>query len=360
MNPYLLLKRFFDSEREVLEQPYEVFEPIPPEKPATASTFEAREINLEMTSPKSPASGTGLPAWLEDEDLLRDEGVIFGLTDALAEEKVGIIEAIFVEKSATDSKRVELLSEKIGELNLKLGQLEEKMDAKSRKVESYTLAEKVSHQLPKTATSLMLSGIMAIGNFFLIDNVFTVAFPDYHLIISSGVFLAGMFTLFSGISVLHHTGESPSFWQMLKELALPVSASVFVWTIAAGSMSGIRAFGMFLFVLSLFLYSGKLFLDNLIEVKEDFSSWLHNRKIRMDKQKTVGGLEKEIEEIRLKMDELRVEKWKIIPELSEAEGRVSQWNGRKDSLIQLFQSEFKLARSYRDKMSQSQIKRIVE
>lgn len=80
----------------------------------------------------------------------------------------------------------------------------------------------------------------------------------------------------------------------------------------------------------------------------------------MDKQKTVGGLEKEIEEIRLKMDELRVEKWKIIPELSEAEGRVSQWNGRKDSLIQLFQSEFKLARSYRDKMSQSQIKRIVE
>jgi hypothetical protein len=286
--------------------------------------------------------------------------VIFGLTDAHAEEKVRIIEAIFAEKVASNQKKVELLSEKIGELNLKLGQYEEQLQTKSAKALTYSQAEKETHQLPRAFVSLLLSCVMALGNFFLIDSVFVTAFPEYHYLVSAGVFLAGMFTLFSGISVLHHSEESHSPVQWLRELALPVSASVFVWSIALSSMSGFRAFGLFLFVLSLFLYSGKLFLENLVEARNDFSAWLQNQRIDADLKRSVGNLEDDMEQIKEKMDEIRLEKWKIIPELSEAEGRINQMLSQRDSLIHLFQSEFKLARSYREKLTQSQIKRIVE
>lgn len=54
-----------------------------------------------------------IPFWLENEDALRDEGVIFGLSEAKAEEKIGAIRNYFAHQTAETEKTVEYHSEKL-------------------------------------------------------------------------------------------------------------------------------------------------------------------------------------------------------------------------------------------------------
>jgi hypothetical protein len=136
MNPFLLINQFFKTEREVLEEPY--FEFTDDHESDLESAF-IPEKELGISEPVSNLNdepvnqNSDLPAWLQDEDLLRDEGVFFGLTDADALDKILLIEAVFEEKAAEHKKLAELYSEKIGEHNLKMSQLEERVSEHKQK-----------------------------------------------------------------------------------------------------------------------------------------------------------------------------------------------------------------------------------
>ena len=55
------------------------------------------ETKSWILSPPSPPMEW--PSWLEDETLLRDEGVIFGLSESKSEEKVAIIRNYFIHQT---------------------------------------------------------------------------------------------------------------------------------------------------------------------------------------------------------------------------------------------------------------------
>ena len=63
------------------------------------------ETKSWVLSPPSPQ--IEWPSWLEDETLLRDEGVIFGLSESKPEEKVAIIRNYFVHQTADLEREVE-------------------------------------------------------------------------------------------------------------------------------------------------------------------------------------------------------------------------------------------------------------
>lgn len=63
-----------------------------------------------------------LPTWLKQEDLLRDEGVLFGLSGSEPTEKIKIIESTYEQVLASPNQKKMHLHEKIGELNLILEQ----------------------------------------------------------------------------------------------------------------------------------------------------------------------------------------------------------------------------------------------
>lgn len=363
MNPFLLISQFFKKERQELEEPYyELPEENRPEVSSVIDTerkgndIEPILPNQFIPEPKKP----DLPVWLQDEDLLRDEGVIFGLTEADSSDKIKLIEAVFEEKSAEHKKLAELHSERIGEHNLKMSQLEERLEEYKQKKESYALASLERHQLPRTTVSLLLSVIMACGNFFLIDTVMRSAYPEMHFLVSIGVFFAGMYSFFTGRSFLQHSDEEINWRKVLSETLLPFSASVFVFLQALGSMSTGLSVGLFLFVFSLFLYSGKLFLENISLFKEDLDVWKRNLEVSRNRNKGISGLEEKLQVISMELNEIRMEKWKIIPELNKAEGKLEELKNQKQALIHLFESEFKLARSYRDKLTRAEIKKIIE
>src|SRR6218665_3664362 len=123
------------------------------EAPAVAIEPQNETNNTATPIAEVPVSTTDTPLtpfWLENEDALRDEGVIFGLSESKAEEKIAAIRNYFSHKTAELEKSVEYLSEKIVELNLFIGQKEARIDELKEKALTLENREAANHYLPRT------------------------------------------------------------------------------------------------------------------------------------------------------------------------------------------------------------------
>lgn len=301
-----------------------------------------------------------VPFWLENEDALRDEGVIFGLSESKAEEKVGAIRNYFAHQTAELEKEVEYHSEKIGELNLFIEQKESRINELTEKTRVLENRERAEHQLPRTFIGIVLSLAMCVGNYYLIDESISTSFPQNHFVITLGIFLAGMFNLFNPKSLFHEKGTSISWRQLLEEVGMPLAASVFVFVQSLDNQTLIRSFALFLFVFFLFLFAGKLLLSNLTVLKTDSGIWFDNLRLEKDKINKTQEWESEIENLKLEIDQQRIEKWRIVDLLKSPEAELKRLNEKREMLVKLFESEFNLARGYRDKLTGRQIQDILK
>lgn len=301
-----------------------------------------------------------IPFWLDNEDALRDEGVIFGLSESKAEEKIGAIRNYFAHQAAELEKEVEYHSEKIGELNLFIEQKESRIAELTEKTRLLENRERADHQLPRTLIGIVLSLAMCIGNYYLIDESISTNFPKNHFVITLGVFLAGMFNLFNPKSLFHEKGTSISWRQLLEEVGMPLAASIFVFVQSLDNQSLLRSFALFFFVFFLFLFTGKLLLSNLTVLKSDSGIWLDNLRLEKDKINKVQEWESEIENLKLEIDQQRIEKWRIVDILKSPEAELKRLTERREMLVKLFESEFNLARGYRDKLTGKQLQDILK
>jgi len=318
---------------------------------ATIPASEVQQFSPEMDI---------IPFWLENEDALRDEGVIFGLSEAKAEEKIGAIRNYFAHQTAETEKIVEYHSEKIGEINLLIEQKETRINELTEKARVLENRERTDHQLPRTVIGIVLSLAMCVGNYYLIDESILTNFPENHYVIALGIFLAGMFNLFNPKSLFHEKESSISWRQLLEEVGMPLAASVFVFVQALDNQSLLRSFALFFFVFFLFLFAGKLLLSNLTVLKTDSGIWFDNLRLQKDKINKAQEWEEEITKLKLEIDEQRVEKWKIVDALKLPEAELKRLNERREMLVKLFESEFNLARSYREKLTGKQIQDILK
>lgn len=301
-----------------------------------------------------------IPFWLENEDALRDEGVIFGLSESKAEEKIAAIRNYFAHQTAELEKTVEYHSEKIGEINLLIEQKETRINELTEKTRVLENKERNDHQLLRTAIGVTLSLAMCVGNYYLIDESILKNFPQNHRVIALGVFLAGMFNLFNPKSLFHEKDTKISWRQLLEEVGMPLAASVFVFVQALETQSVLRSIALFLFVFFLFLFAGKLLLSNLTVLKTDSGIWLDNLRLEKDKVNKAKEWEEEIEKLKAEIDEQRMDKWKIVDTLKFPEAELKRLNERREMLVKLFESEFNLARSYREKLTGKQIQDILK
>lgn len=327
--------------------------------PQVPISTEVAIVPTSEVQPFSPEMDI-IPFWLENEDALRDEGVIFGLSEAKAEEKIGAIRNYFAHQTAETEKTVEYNSEKIGEINLFIEQKETRINELTEKARILENRERTDHQLPRTFIGIVLSLAMCIGNYYLIDESILTNFPENHYVIALGIFLAGMFNLFNSKSLFHEKDSSISWRQLLEEVGMPLAASVFVFVQSLDNQSLLRSFALFFFVFFLFLFAGKLLLSNLTVLKTDSGIWFDNLRLQKDKINKAQEWEDEITKLKLEIDEQRVEKWKIVDALKLPEAELKRLNERREMLVKLFESEFNLARSYREKLTGKQIQDILK
>lgn len=304
-----------------------------------------------MPMPENPAYEG--PAWLNDEDILRDEGVYFGLSEARPDEVVSQIRHEFAKQTAELEQRIDEYNEKIGELNLFIEQYENLISELRYKTDQLTTRQRHEHQLPRTLIGLCLSMAMCVGTFFLIDETLSLSFAQNHWI-AVGVFLAGMFSLFSRTSLFHETNTPITPRRLLEEIGLPLAASLFVLAQALKNQPVGQALALWLFIFFLFLLAGKLLLGNLMVLWSDWRAVGENHQMAREKRESTDRWDAESRELRQEIDRLRLQKWQIIPELNRNQADLTRLNARRDGLIKLFESEFNLARSLRDRLTYAQ------
>ena len=289
-----------------------------------------------------------LPYWLKDEESLRDEGVLFGLSDALPDEKITEIRSYFARKAALLEQTIEEHTEKIGELNLFIEQRENRIAELQKQSATLRESQPATHSLLRTLASLVLSVMMCVGTFYLIDQTLRPMFPNRWIAV--GVFLAGMFNLFGRTSFFYEENTRLTSRRVVEELALPLAAALFVMAQAWQTQSGWQAIALFVFVFFLFLLAGKLLLSTLTALQTDADTIRQNRQLTIDKRQDLPRWQAERDQCSREVDAIRVQKWPIVTALNQSQTNLTRLNTQRDQLVNLFLSEFELARSLRHQL----------
>ena len=318
---------------------------------SAAAPQQSKEFSPETATKTEVA----IPNWLEDEDTLRDEGVLFGLSESESTEKTDIISKYFSHLTAELHGAIGQQNERIQEFNLFIGQKTTRIEALNERLSRHTSPKLVSeHQLPRTLIGLSLSIAMCIGNFYLIRESLKPAFNESSWI-ALGVFLAGMFSLFGRISLFHDTDSKLSWRSLLEEIGMPFAASLFVFANVLQYQNWLQAVALFVFVFFLFLFAGKLLLSNITVLRNDLKIWIGGLNERKEATSHVENWEAEILQLQQEVDELRIKKWQILREQTVSESERDRLFARRDMLIKLFESEFHLARRMKTQLTERQL-----
>lgn len=329
------------------------------------------------TSSSDPASVTAAPApdslrvegqekgfekpyWLDNEDILRDEGVLFGLSESEATEKVEVIRKYFA-YLATDSEQALLhQNEQIQELNLFIGQKEtykEALETKISEAEAALSPTARESPLGRIVLGLALSVAMCAANFSLIDFTLRPAFGGSPLI-PLGVFLAGMFNLFGRYSLFHQTESRFSPRILLEEVGMPLAAAFFVFVHAWAAQPPLVAFSLFVFVFFIFLFAGKLLLSTVSLLGKELPLYFTGRRQRKENKANLIKWEEEVKQLTQEINELRVERWKLVHQQTQTESTRDKLYAQRDTLIHLFESEFSLARRMKHLLTSKELRTI--
>jgi hypothetical protein len=298
------------------------------------------------------------PYWLGNEDALRDEGVIFGLSDTKPEEKLKIIDSIFQKKASGLKQKQEELSERIGELNLFMEKQNEEIIAIDQKSKLAIEQEAKEENLLRVAVGLLLSIGMCAGNYFLIDEGLKNSFPESHNWIAWGVFLTGMFSLYNPVAVIHNDAKL-TWKRLLEEFGMPLAASIFVFVQVYEAVPLYKSLAFLLFTFFAFMISGKILLGSIARLKYELRALNQNLNIKENKKKVNTDWQAKKDEINSQIEKIRVEKWKILPDLNEIEAQMAKINAEKEAIVNVFMSEYNLAKNYKQKLNSSQIKNII-
>jgi len=355
--------------RESDENQYYDDEPVTEQETATQPTRSPLPPSLHVDNRQNAMSATDplkmqpsenakievpIPYWLQDEDTLRDEGVLFGLSESDSSEKTDIIHKYFSTLAAGYIGRIEQHNEHIQELNLFIGQKSNRIEELQEKLKNPAIPASNGHHLPRTLIGITLCVAMCLGNFFLIKESLKPAFADNSWI-SLGVFLAGMFSLFGRISLFHDSESRVNWKTLLEEIGLPFAAALFVFANVISYQSWWQAFALFVFVFFLFLFAGKLLLSNITVLRNDLQSWLTTRNDRRESLDNTYNRETECVTLQEELDELRVKKWQILREQNTDETERDRLYAKRDMLIKLFESEFYLARRMKNELTGKQL-----
>ncbi|GAB3163929.1 hypothetical protein [Telluribacter humicola] len=316
------------------------------------------ELQPDMVLHKMEVPTMEIPYWLEDEDTLRDEGVLFGLSESEPTEKTEIINNYFAHLAADYERAIEQQNERVQELNLFIGQKENRIEELQFKLKQLEESKPGGeHNLPRTLVGLALSIAMCVGNYYLIEETLRPNFATSSFI-ALGVFLAGMFNLFGGISLFHDADSNVTRRRLLEEVGMPFAAALFVLAQAWQHQVWWQAVSLFIFVFFLFLFAGKLFLSNITVLRNDLRVWLGVKRERIEATDHSESWEDEITRLRGEIDELRVQKWQVLKQQGEAETECDRLYARRDMLVKLFESEFYLARRMKGRLTDRQLREI--
>ncbi|RRB00812.1 hypothetical protein [Larkinella rosea] len=320
----------------------------------------AEQLNNKTSIPDFPTYfPEPLPDWLEDEGLLRDEAAVLGLSDARLEEKTALISLYFQQHTVYFQRELENQAEKIGELNLLIEQKSSRTAELQRKTADLEAATPDGEpQFLKNTVGLIACFSLLIGTYYLLDEMLQPHFRESRLI-TSGIMLAGFFGHFYRSGKVTETHSSFLFQCLRSETALPIATSFFVFVQTIQNQSPFKSIALSLFIFVLFVVIGHSISGLVTALQDDFRYWNQRKKLKKERETKTQMWGNEVNQLTISIDAIRVQKWQLLPALHRVEGELARINTRRALLIHLFETEFKLARSLRDQLSERQRRAIM-
>jgi len=244
-----------------------------------------------------------LPAWIEDEDRLRDEGVVFGLggREKAAEAKVEAIRRVFDQRRAQVARCQETLTRALENARARRDAVQDEIERQRARIaspdepsiEGGDAADVAPHYFLRYLVGLLLAFGLCSLNYILIYELVAPAF-EQPWFVAAGVLTAGMFALFQPSSLLYNNDDDQGLFQdapaelwkqRVSEFGVPLAAALFATVWRVSSMAWYESAVSFLFVFMLFLFGGKLFLSMIPQLSIVTRNVLRNRRVRRDRQR---------------------------------------------------------------------------
>lgn len=289
--------------------------------------------------------------WITNDGLLRDEGVLFGLTSAITTEKIHAIKNYFIERKAEIQARKESISGNINELINERKKLETELEQlKNPKLEGQQETQKKNTHFFRNLLGFVFITGAAFGNFFLIHYFVT---PAFGIAASIGIFLFGLFSLVAPLSTWLNPDDQSDKSILgrvkiaLLEVGSPLATTLFVSYIIYDRTQKIGfTIVIAVFLLFLFFFCGKLLLGVYHHLVEDYKylSTVRNDK-KLSKQRIAqdnNGIEKKtiiLEEKTKTINTLQAEALKL-------EAECLSLDQQSELKVNLFMSEYNLAKNY--------------
>jgi hypothetical protein len=354
-------KSWFSGKKETEPEALETAEAPPftvqPEKPAVPEAAQSATGNDPMQV-RQHVHGEEDPNyyfWLKNDGLLRDEGVLFGMASDDPAPKLDVIRAYFNEKGSILQKKIAFLDQNIEILRLKKEKEEEQLKDKDKEVNQIQEKTYVPvNPLGKYALFLIFICI-AVLNFLLIKNHLEPVWRDMALLLSAGIYLFGMITVYQDKSILfNHNGdagtnsEKPEKWKLwLQEFGVPCAVVVFIGSTTYRVYDPSYQFGVLFMEAIFFLLFGKGIMrqyQQLFEVRRNNLllkiEKLKNEKKLQELEGKVQDGQKQLSHLETELNRMHLDRQKQVENLSEVEQK-------RETACRLFLSEFFLAVSAR-------------
>lgn len=300
-----------------------------------------------------------VPDWITNDGLLRDEGALFGMAQAAhdqVETKIGVIRDVYDGLITKAKHQEERLNERGAHLKDKQTALARKEEAIQARIDAPDVPQvegaedHTPHTFTRHVVGFLVAALACVGTFFLIYEQFQNEF-DHALWISLGVTLAGLFSVFSPVSLLFTStaaqtrpSDAPEPWKIyLVEVAVPITVSTFVvlWRVEAHPWP--RLVGLWLVLTVAFLVLGRLLLSTIPQVALLFKVLKRQVKVawrRHTHRKELEALRTEKKTLEDEEDHLQNE-WEQLDSIRPLEKL-------RERKIRLFMSEYHLARRWSD------------
>ena len=341
----------FDRLRSLFRRavPSAVPTPAPPPEPRPVPGSATPPVSLPVFTPPLPGP---LPHWLADEARLRNEGVYLGLSDAHPDDWLAAIRAAYAGQMAHLNSRIDLLTE---QLRTEQAQLDERRSQLAT-LRGEQMAWQQQHPAPvqflRPLAGLSGTALLAAGAFVLTDTKLYEAYPS-HLITGSLVLVACLWP-FNRTAQRSVSQPAHLIRLFMAEGLLPLAAALFVWFTAAQRLGVWQAGAIAGLLLLGYLVVGQLAPRLLRDLDQALDAWQQNRQLQLERPQQLARLTGQQHELLREIDRLMAQKAALRAFLQETAAELSQQEARRDGLIHLFLGEFALARSLRERLTESQ------
>lgn len=290
--------------------------------------------------------------WIEKEELLREEGTIYGLADCGLSEKQTVIEQYYLQQIDEWQIEEETLTatlsndqHKIEKSHILISGLEEEIHQLSAKY------ERQDHHFYRTLFGLVvyifILAFAFVGTFEWVAPQWTY----YPILVTLGIFLFGSLSLLGNLSMVYredqivHRQEKREQWKSyVEEYVIPLVCAIFIFICGMEHQSIGLNFIFSLFTFLVFIFVGKGLLMSMLIIAEQYKIVRYNRtqkhKMRSKQEALYGQKEEERQRINKLEDQIQDNRAK----LKSVQQAITKTRQTAATKIAYFTSEYELAR----------------